>query len=69
MIAKRGAANARKLRPRLVPNAHRGLLVCAQSGECRAGKLRIMFRHFAHQFEKQWKRSRSAFVLRCTMLR
>ena len=44
-------------------------LICAQSRECVGGELRIAFRHFPYQFEKQRKRAWCAFMLQRTMLR
>jgi hypothetical protein len=69
MVAQAGTADARNFRLRRRTLEPRRLLIGAQARERRARDFGISRRHLPYQFEKQWKRARSAFMLRCTLLR
>ncbi len=69
MVAKGNAAETRYFGPWRRPVAPGCPFIGAQSSERRAGERRIAFGDLAYQFEKQGQRPRSAFMLRCTMLR
>jgi hypothetical protein len=73
MVAQASAFDTCNFRHRSRPDPAFGGLICPQTRQCVARKLRIILGHAPYQFEKQRKRAwRSlvcAFMLQRTMLR
>jgi len=68
-IMQRGWPNLSRGRTSRPPLEALGALIFRQPVQRRSRQLRLLFADAAYQFEKQRERARSAFMLRCTLVR